>query len=382
MSFYAIRQDDVTENKRLREYIATYVFGKHYEEYNLRKFIDIDKKYFRNRERVDYYWLINKKVSSAEIISFIYILKEILDNDDTINDEERENVANDIHALSEHIKRVIPQTDCETFDVKGFLDYWRLFKNSERNFMLKGNIESIKYPKNDDEKQRINVRITDVSNSKLFFNIFFAQQIEGIKNLHQYQDIKVNGRLQFEDLPWCDKRVSLAAESFEILSDKPLQLLENEKQLKQLKNEWTSIPCNRIKSSIQNVMIVASPKSMVYEDFMSVIDNSRCSKYYTFELNKLELTEDNITKAIKTLPPKFDCICIIRGGGSLYELLPFSSPKVCEAIYNSKVPVITGIGHAMNQEYLLCNQVVDKACITPSEAARYFIELYEQQTHV
>ncbi len=40
-----------------------------------------------------------------------------------------------------------------------------------------------------------------------------------------------------------------------------------------------------------------------------------------------------------------DLIIIARGGGSIEELWAFNEENLAYAIYNSKIPIITGIGH-------------------------------------
>lgn len=62
-----------------------------------------------------------------------------------------------------------------------------------------------------------------------------------------------------------------------------------------------------------------------------------------------------------------DVIIVARGGGSSEDLGVFNSEQIAYAVYNSKAPVITAIGH--ETDYTIADLAADKRAPTPSAAA-------------
>lgn len=122
------------------------------------------------------------------------------------------------------------------------------------------------------------------------------------------------------------------------------------------------------------VGIVTSLESAVIHDIIKIVKRRyphiKIIIYHSFvQGNEAKYT---ITKGIEALNHLVvDVIIIARGGGSFEELWPFNEEIVAKAIYNSKVPVVSAIGHEL--DFTIADFVADKRASTPSAAAELVV---------
>ena len=69
--------------------------------------------------------------------------------------------------------------------------------------------------------------------------------------------------------------------------------------------------------------------------------------------------------------PGVDVIVVARGGGSLEDLLPFSSEELIRAVSAASTPVVSAIGHEADRPIL--DDVADLRASTPTDAAKRIV---------
>jgi exodeoxyribonuclease VII large subunit len=117
--------------------------------------------------------------------------------------------------------------------------------------------------------------------------------------------------------------------------------------------------------------IVTSPTGAAIRDILSVM--KRRSGDFSVLIVPAHVQGDlaagEIKAGIEYLNSRddIDLIIISRGGGSIEDLWPFNEEKVARAIFNSRLPVISGVGH--ETDFTISDFTADLRAPTPSAAA-------------
>lgn len=85
-----------------------------------------------------------------------------------------------------------------------------------------------------------------------------------------------------------------------------------------------------------------------------------------------------IADGIRTMNKYSDCDVLIvgRGGGSIEDLWCFNSNEVAEAAFDSRIPIISAVGH--ETDYTILDFVADLRAPTPSAAAELAVPCLEE----
>jgi exodeoxyribonuclease VII large subunit len=123
---------------------------------------------------------------------------------------------------------------------------------------------------------------------------------------------------------------------------------------------------------VRRVGLVTSPTGAAIHDFLQVLGRRWRGADVLVLPTRVqgEGAAEEIAAAIATanrLPLAIDCLVVARGGGSLEDLWAFNEEVVVRAIFASRIPVISAIGHEI--DVTLSDLVADVRALTPSEAA-------------
>ena len=127
----------------------------------------------------------------------------------------------------------------------------------------------------------------------------------------------------------------------------------------------------KIKRVPRKIGVITAPTGAAVRDVISTINRRfPMTEIYLFPtLVQGEGAAPNIVEMIE-LANSFDDIDTIilgRGGGSIEDLWAFNEEIVARAIYNSKIPIISGVGHEI--DFTISDFVADLRAPTPTGAA-------------
>lgn len=125
----------------------------------------------------------------------------------------------------------------------------------------------------------------------------------------------------------------------------------------------------------KRIGIVTSPTGAVVQDILNVL-NRRFSGLQVL-LNPVKVQGEGAAQEIAKAIEDFnkynlaDVLIIGRGGGSIEDLWAFNEEIVAKAIFESKIPIISAVGH--ETDFTIADWVADVRAPTPSAAAEIAI---------
>ncbi|MDO4752983.1 MAG: exodeoxyribonuclease VII large subunit [Candidatus Saccharibacteria bacterium] len=142
---------------------------------------------------------------------------------------------------------------------------------------------------------------------------------------------------------------------------------------KKLADEGLFDPARKrgIPEDLTRLGVISSTQAAGYADFVKII-NARWGGMKVLvahtQVQGLDAPEQ-IIRALKYFNERGDVqmIAILRGGGSKDDLACFNDEELVRAVAASKIPVICGIGHEVDES--LCDLACDVRASTPSNAA-------------
>lgn len=97
-----------------------------------------------------------------------------------------------------------------------------------------------------------------------------------------------------------------------------------------------------------------------YEVFQAAVQGVNMCDEVIMQLGKIDARKDD-----------FDCVVIVRGGGARLDLMGFDDYDLCVAVATCELPVLTGIGHDIDET--LVDLVAYQSLKTPTAVADHLI---------
>lgn len=134
--------------------------------------------------------------------------------------------------------------------------------------------------------------------------------------------------------------------------------------------------------------VVTSPTGAAIRDVLSVLKRRFAAIPIIIYPSAVQgdAAANQIANAIQLANSRKECdvLIVCRGGGSLEDLWSFNEEVVARAIFNSDLPIVSGVGHEI--DFTIADFVADQRAATPSAAAEMLspdkVELWQRVTEI
>ncbi|MFO7809827.1 MAG: exodeoxyribonuclease VII large subunit [Candidatus Delongbacteria bacterium] len=272
---------------------------------------------------------------------FSYLEEEAENNKNSVKEEKIYSV----HQITLKIKSEL-ERGFRDIRVEGEISNYKKHSSGHMYFSLK------------DERAVISCVIWRSKAAKLGFEPEAGQKVKVMGNISLYE---AGGRYQIDVKKMQISGVGELQAMFEALKRK-------------LNKEGLFDPlCKKsIPYYSKNVGVVTAETGAAFQDIKKVI-KARAPYMNIFLYNSRvqgKGAENEIAAGIEHFnsePDPVDVLIIGRGGGSLEDLWPFNEEVVARAVYGSKIPVISAVGHEI--DFSISDFAADIRAATPSHAA-------------
>ena len=125
----------------------------------------------------------------------------------------------------------------------------------------------------------------------------------------------------------------------------------------------------KLPDTINEIGVITSENGAALQDFLYTLRQNKFTGRVHIKSCIVQGTNcpTSVSNSIILLDKmNLDVIVVTRGGGSFEDLFGFSNPKVIEAIYKAKTPIVSAVGHEIDT--MLSDLVADVRAPTPSLA--------------
>lgn len=130
---------------------------------------------------------------------------------------------------------------------------------------------------------------------------------------------------------------------------------------------------------LQRIALISSETAAGKQDFLRQLEDNNLG--YKFDIQFFTAavqgknSEQEVSAALQKIannPDKFDCVVIVRGGGSRLDLSAFDGQELCTAVAQLPLPALVGIGHDVDETVL--DLVAKHSLKTPTAVAEFILQ--------
>jgi len=157
--------------------------------------------------------------------------------------------------------------------------------------------------------------------------------------------------------------------------------MQRHRTINQLKSEGVfdmnkGLPLPKL---VQRIAVISSATAAGYGDFTKQLTGNPYGYAFRSTLFEAVVQGDGAAASIiqqfdriAEIREQFDCVVIIRGGGSKTDLACFDQLSICQHICQFPLPIITGIGHDRDES--IADLVANTPLKTPTAVAQFLID--------
>ena len=262
--------------------------------------------------------------------------------------------------------------------------YWVRGEISEINYQSNGHCYMDLIDRKADESQ-ISARCQAIIWSTLFRMLRpFFESTTG-QQLSKGMQVLVQAQVQYSPLYGLSLIISDIDPSYTVGE----QELERQRTIARLREEgmFDMNSTLELPPLPRNLAIISSETAAGYRDFINHLHQNDYGFKFITELFPAPVQGSSASAGIIEAMDKvaarageFDMLLIIRGGGSVQDLICFDDYELAANIAQFPIPVLTGIGH--DHDFHIADMVAHKSVKTPTAAAGFLIDIFaaeEQQ---
>ena len=259
--------------------------------------------------------------------------------------EKTEKQILSVHEITKKIKGVL-EPNFSGMWIEGEISNHKHHSSGHHYFSLK------------DDKAVISCVMWRSTADRLKFRPENGQKVVVLGNITVYEG---SGRYQIDIKKMAISGIGELQEQFELLKQKLLE-----------EGLFNQLHKKALPFLVKNIGVITAETGAAFQDIRKVI-RSRAPFVNIFIYNARvqgKGTESEIVAGIELFNSQaapVDVLIIGRGGGSLEDLWTFNEEVVARAVFNSKIPIISAVGHEI--DFSISDFVADVRAATPSHAA-------------